>query len=76
MCWGDSHRKYAQQLLPVGDVRHGRLCAVEEAQEDAPRVSSVPVNLLCSLLGQAAHGTVHPAEEQTGCSMGSKYRYQ
>lgn len=62
----DSHRKYAQQLLPVGDVWYGRLCAVEEAQEDAPSVGSVPVNLLCSLLGQATHGTVHPAQEQTG----------
>lgn len=65
--WDDSHRKYAQQLLPVGDVWHGRLRAVEEAQEDAPSVSSVPVNLLCRLLGQATHRTVHPAEEQTGC---------
>lgn len=57
----DSHRKYAQQLLPVGDVWYGRLCAVEEAQEDAPSVSSVPVDLLCRLLGQTTHRTVHPA---------------
>lgn len=58
---GDSHRKNAQQLLSVGDVRYHRLCAVEEEQEDVASVSSVAVNLLCCLLGQAAHHTLDPA---------------
>lgn len=62
----DSRRKYNQQLRPVGDVWHCRLRTVEQAKEDVPSMSSVPVNLLCCLLGQAAHRTLHPALEQKG----------
>lgn len=58
---GNSRRKNAQQLLPVGDVRHHGLCAVEEEQEDVAGVSPVTVNLLCCLLGQAAHHALHSA---------------
>lgn len=50
----------------MGDVRHCRLLTVEEAKEDVPSMSSVPVNFLCCLLGQAAHRTLHPASEQKG----------
>lgn len=39
---------------------------MEEAKEDVPSMSSVPVNFLCCLLGQAAHRTLHPALEQKG----------
>lgn len=63
----DSHRKYAQQLLSVGDVWYCRLRAVQEAKEDAPSMSSVPVNFLCRLLGQTTHCMVHPAREHRGC---------
>lgn len=63
----DSHRKYAQQLLPVGNVWYCRLRAVEETKEDVSRMSSVPVDFLCRLLGQTTHRTVHPALEQRGC---------
>lgn len=58
----DSQRKDAQQLLLVGDVRHCRLFAVEEAQEDVSSVGSVAVDLLGRLLGQEAHHSLHPAE--------------
>ena len=58
---GDSHGENAQQLLPVGDVRHCRLSAVEQTQEDVATMRSVAVDLLCRLLGQAAHHTLHPA---------------
>lgn len=58
---GYSHRENAQQLLPVGDVGHHRLCAVEEEQEDVAGVSPVTVDLLGRLLGQAAHHTLHSA---------------
>lgn len=65
-CHDDSRRKYSQQLRPVGDVRHCRLITVEEAKEDVPSMSSVPVNFLCCLLGQAAHRALHSALEQKG----------
>lgn len=58
---GDSHRKNVQQLLPVGDVRYCRLCAVKETQEDVSCVSSVVVNFLSCLLSHAAHHALHPA---------------
>lgn len=57
---GDSHRKNVQQLLPVGDVRYCRLCAVKETQEDVACVSSVVVNFLSCLLSHAAHHALHP----------------
>lgn len=63
---GDSHRENAQQLLLLWDVRYCRLCAVEEAQEDVASVGSVAVNLLCCLLAQAAHHTLHPACSKVG----------
>ncbi|TNN71515.1 hypothetical protein EYF80_018201 [Liparis tanakae] len=62
--WMDAaerNRENAQQLLLLWDVRYCRLCAVEEAQEDVASVGSVAVNLLCCLLAQAAHHTLHPA---------------
>ncbi len=62
----DSHRENAQQLLSVGDVGYCRLRTVEEAQEDVASVGSVAVNLLCRLLGQAAHHTLHPAYRIAG----------
>lgn len=60
------HRKNAQQLLLVGDVRYYRLCAVKQAQEDVASMSSVAVNLLCCLLGQAAHHTLHSVHRRVG----------
>lgn len=59
-CGSDSHRENAQQLLSVGNVRYYRLCAVKEVKEDGASVGSVAINLLCRLLGQAAHHTFHP----------------
>lgn len=48
----------------MGDVRYWRLRTVEEAKEDVPSMSPVPVNFLCCLLGQATHRTLHPALEK------------
>lgn len=50
----------------MGDVWDYRLYALEEAQEDVASVGSVAVNLLCCLLGQAAHHTLHPAYRKVG----------
>lgn len=58
-----SRRKDAQQFLSVGDVRHCRLCAVEEVQENVAGVSSAAVDLLCRLLGKTAHHPLHPANK-------------
>lgn len=58
------HRKNGQQFLFVGDVRYCRLCAVKEAQEDVASVSSVAVNFLCCLLGQAAHHTPYSVNKE------------
>lgn len=38
-------------------MRYCRLCAVKEAKEHGASVLSEPIDLLCGLLGQAAH---HP----------------
>lgn len=59
-CRSDLHRENAQQLLPMGNVKYYRLCAVKEVKEDGASVRSVAINLLCRLLGQAAHRTLHP----------------
>lgn len=49
----------------MGDVRYCRL-AMEEMQEDVAGVCSVAVDLLCGLLGQAAHHTLYPAYRMLG----------
>lgn len=50
----------------MGNVRYCRLRTVEEAKEDVPSMSSVPVDFLCCLLGKTAHRILHPALEKRG----------
>lgn len=45
---------------------------MEEAQEDVASVGSVAINLLCCLLGQAAHHTLYPVYRMVG-NKGDKY---
>lgn len=60
--WRNSRREDAQELLPVGDVRYCRLCAVEQPQKHTASVGSVAVDLLSSLLGQTTHHLLTTAE--------------
>lgn len=59
----DPRWKDAKQLLPVGNVRYYRFCAVEEVQEDLAGVSPAPVDLLGRLLCKTAHDPPHPTTQ-------------